>query len=134
MCGSIIIKIEDFPIISTEKVIFLNIRWNIKNHEHCAVCNFWSSMAIHMIDTSLESSECKFFEKFFWVPFGVPRLTIKSNLYASLMYFYSKIEMNYVNLIIVPFWYSKNLCCQFWNQGLQILCLTYNNEIFARFH
>ena len=58
-------------------------------------------MAIHMINTWLESSAYKFFEILIWVPFGVPLLIVKSDLYASFMYFYSKIEMNYVNLIIV---------------------------------
>ena len=57
-------------------------------------------------------------------------------LKAFVDVFYSKIEVNYVNSIIVwvPLWYPKNLCCQFWIQSLQILYLTCNNEMFARFH
>ena len=54
-----------------------------------------------MLDTLLKSSECIFFEKLFWVPFGVPRFTVKSHLYASSIYFLFKIEMNSVILRIV---------------------------------
>ena len=44
-----------------------------------------------MADTSLESSEFTIFEKlFFGVPFGVPRLAVKSHLYALLIYFLFK--------------------------------------------
>ena len=66
MCFCILIKIEDFCLISNEKVIFLQIQWNIKNHEYWQVCNFWSRMTIHMADTSLESSEFTIFEKLFF--------------------------------------------------------------------
>ena len=73
MCFCILIKIEDS-----------------KNHEYWQVCNFWSRMTIHMTDTSLESSEFTIFEELFWVPFGVPRLAVKSHLYALLIYFWFK--------------------------------------------
>ena len=47
-------------------------------------------MTIHMTDTSLESSEFTIFEERFWVPFGVPRLAVKSHLYALFIYFLFK--------------------------------------------
>ena len=67
-----------------------------------------------MIDTWLESSECKFFETVVWVTFWVPLLIIKSYLYASFMYFHSKIGMNYMNLMIVwvPLWYPEKIVLQ----------------------
>ena len=61
-----------------------------KNGKHWAICNFWCRMTIPMLDTLLKSSKCIFFEKLFWVPFGVPRLTVKSHLYASSIYFLFK--------------------------------------------
>ena len=77
----------------------------------------------------------QFSKNFFWVPFGVPRLAVKSHLYALLIYFlfknWNELDEFKDNMgtISVP---KKNLCCKIWNQSLQTPYLTCKYKILTR--
>ena len=95
MCFCILTKIEDFCLISNEKVIFLQIQWNIKKSWILkTVCNFWCRMTIHMADTSLESSELTIFEILFLGTIWVTTFGCKVTFVRFVDIFLFKIEMN----------------------------------------
>ena len=68
----------------------------------------------------------QFSKNFFWVPFGVPRLAVKSHLYALFIYFlfknWNKLDefKDSMGTSVVP----KKFVLQIWNQSLQTPYLT----------
>ena len=106
-----------------------------KNHKHRAVCNFWCRMTIPMLDTLLKISECIFFEKLFWVPWGttfdckVTLIRLVDIFLIQNLNEFSDFKDN-MGTIVVP----KKLCCKLWNQSFKILYLTCTYEVFERFY
>ena len=91
MCFCILIKIEDFCLISNEKVIFLQ---NSMEYQKIMNIDKYVTFDLGWLYTWLtrrwKASNLQFSKNFFWVPFGVPRLAVKSHLYALLIYFLFK--------------------------------------------
>ena len=90
--------VEYQKITSTERFVTFDVGWL-----YPCLIRFWKFQNVY------------FSKNYFWVPFGVPRLTVKSHLYASSIYLLFKIKMNSVLLSIVwlPLWYPKNCVANF---------------------
>ena len=128
-------KIEDFIIILNEKVIFSQNRWNIKKIMNIEWdVTFDLGWLYTWLTRRWKAPNLQFSKNFFWVPFGVPRLAVKSHLYALLIYFlfknWNELDEFKDNMgtIMVP----KKICCNIWNQRFQTPYFTCKYKILAR--